>query len=105
MERTSGLINRATGNDAENNIVYNQTATIGAGVGTHDYNSYFSDSNVPSEPNGQTSNSNPFVNTGAGDYHLTIDTAPWNSSGMPAGDNVDPDGITRTSSRGAFEFR
>jgi hypothetical protein len=94
----------ASGNVAENNIVYNQNAAIGAGVATHDYNSYFSDSNVPSEPNRQTSASNPFVNTAAGDYHLAVDTSPWNLNGMPAGDNVDPDGITRTSSRGTFQF-
>jgi hypothetical protein len=94
----------ATGNVAENNIIYNESGAPGAGVGTHDFNSYFSTSSPPTETNGQIATLNPFVNTSTNDYHLTQDTSAWNPSGIPTGDNIDPDGITRTSSRGTFQF-
>jgi len=44
---------------------------------------------------------NPLVNA-TSDFHLRVDTSPW--SALPFPYNVDGDGLTRSSSRGAFQF-
>jgi hypothetical protein len=94
----------ATGNVAQNNLLYNQYAGIGGGVGSHDYNAFYSTSSTPSEAHGQVASGNPFVNLAGLNFHLTSDTSAWSSLGMPSGNNLDPDGVTRTSSRGAYQF-
>lgn len=44
-----------------------------------------------------------FTNTGTGNFHLTADTATtWTSLSSPY--NTDPDGVTRTSSVGAYQY-
>jgi hypothetical protein len=92
-----------SGNVANNNLIYNMDATE-SGLATHDYNSYYSDTNVPAESHGQTSASNPFVNVASLDFHLFSDTSAWNNVGIPSGDSADSDGVTRTSSRGAYQY-
>jgi len=92
---------QGSGNVAYNNLIYNMSASVGGGF-THDYNVYFSATNAPSETHGQVANSNPFVNLAAGTYLLGTDTSPWTPLAAPY--NIDPDGITRTSSRGAYQF-
>jgi hypothetical protein len=96
----------ATGNVAYNNIVWNMSAAIGDGVSTHDYNSFFQASNVPSESHGQTSAFNPFLNSSGGNFHLTAATSAGLS--LPSPYNVDADGNNRGSDgnwdRGAFEY-
>jgi hypothetical protein len=99
-----GNCGSATNNVVENNVVYGEDATIGSGVTTSDYNSYFNDTNAPSEAHGQVSSSNPFVNASGGNFELSSDTSVWNATGMPGGDGVDQNGVTRTSSRGALQF-
>ena len=72
-----------------------------------DHNAYFamppSGSGNPSE---QNASGNPFRNVaqspGANDFHLTRDTSQMGLLGLLY--NLDPDGVTRTSSRGAFQF-
>jgi hypothetical protein len=91
----------STGNVAKDNIVYSSDAGV-TGLGTHDFNTYCSDTNVPSETNGSTAACS-FVDAAGLDFDLTADTAAWTATGIPAGDGVDMDGVTRTSSRGAFQ--
>lgn len=86
---------------AKNNLIFNQVATY-TGQGTADFNSYFQCTSIPTETNGQTSSSNPFTNSATGDFHLANDTSAWTSLSSPF--NTDPDGITRTSSRGAYQY-
>ncbi len=92
---------QGSGNVAYNNLIYNMSASLGGGF-TSDYNAYFSTTNTPSEAHGQTGSSNPFANLAGGSYSLSSDTAPWTPLVTPY--NVDPDGLTRTSSRGGYQF-
>lgn len=96
----------ATGNVAKNNVVMNSTAAMGGGL-TYDYNSYYNVTNQPSETNGQTLTSSPFVNAAGGDFHLAYATAEGDTS-IGATYNTDPDGETRGDDghwdRGAYEF-
>jgi hypothetical protein len=92
---------QGTGNVAYNNLIYNMSASVGGGV-ADDYNAYFSTTNTPSEAHGQVASSNPFANLAADSYLLASDTAPWTPLASPY--NVDPDGVTRTSSRGGYQF-
>jgi hypothetical protein len=90
-----------SGNTANNNIIYNMTASQGGGC-TFDYNSYFSTSATPGETHGQVASSNPFVNVSGGDYSLATDTTAWKSLSAPYA--LDPAGTPRTSSRGAYQY-
>lgn len=92
---------QGSGNVAYNNLIYNMSASVGAGF-AHDYNAYFSTTNTPSEAHGQVASSNPFANLAAGTYLLASDTAPWTP--LPSPYNIDPNGLTRTSSRGGYQF-
>jgi hypothetical protein len=96
-----GGTGQGSGNVAYNNVFYNMNASAGGGF-TLDYNSYFSTTNAPSEPHVQKGSSNPFVNSTSGDYSLTSDTVAWTPLSVPY--NVDPTGVLRTSSRGAYQF-
>jgi len=91
---------QGTGNVAYNNLIYNMSASVGGGF-TTDYNAYFSTTNQPSETHGQVASSNPFANLAAS-YQLASDTSPWTPLASPY--NIDPDGITRSSSRGGYQF-
>lgn len=96
----------ATGNTAENNLIYSSVCGLNINGGTHDYNTYSSctDGTPPSESHGQDTSTNFLVNASGGNFSLASDTAAWNPSGFPSGDNLDIDGVTRTSSRGAYQF-
>ena len=98
-----------------NNIWYNCVNAIAppgtglSGLVTQiwDHNAYFatplSGSGDPSELN---ASGNPFKNVtqnlGATDFHLLKDTSVWTPLASPY--NIDPDSVTRTSSRGAYQF-
>jgi hypothetical protein len=73
-------------NVAQNNIVYNQDATIGSGC-TTDWDAYFSTTNTPTETHRQTGASNPFVSSASFNYNLTTDTTAGNTiaANIPAG--------------------
>lgn len=90
-----------TGNTFQNNIIFNQAGTMNTG-GTVSYNSYYQATAIPTQSNGQTSSANPFVNSSGQNYQLSVDTAAWTPLGSPY--NIDPLGITRTSSRGMFQL-
>src|SRR5581483_8781700 len=92
---------QGSGNVALNNLFYNTNANMGGGF-SHDYNSFYSTSNTPSESHGQTGSVNPFVNSAANNYQLTADTAMWNLLAAPF--NIDADNTVRLSSRGAYQF-
>jgi hypothetical protein len=49
-----------------------------------------------------TNSGTSFVNEAGGNFHLASNTAAWGTLASPY--NVDPDGVTRTSSRGAYQF-
>jgi len=87
-----------------NNLFYNATTDMfnGTPSGTYDYNYSSASWNWPAGAHDQVSSANPFVNLASGDYHLANDTDTWTT--LPAPYNVDPDGVPRTSSRGAFQF-
>jgi hypothetical protein len=87
---------------SRNNLSYNTTMN-NDNVTSHDYSwCQTSDAFCPAEANLQTSSSNPFVNYSGGDFHLAADTNAWTALSSPY--NVDADGVTRTSSRGALQF-
>lgn len=93
----------ATGNLAENNVIWDATCALGLNVQTHDYNSYLSCTDTaPVETNGQVASLNPFVAAASNNFHLATDTSAWTTLTSPY--NVDPDGVTRTSSRGAYQY-
>lgn len=93
----------ATGNTVENNLVWNETCALGSGVATHDYNSYLSCTDTaPTETHGQVASLNPFVSSGANNFLLATDTSAWLALASPY--DLDPNGVTRTSSRGAYQY-
>lgn len=87
-----------------NNLWYNSTNVgfpiVSGGTTTHDFNAYFTITSPPTEANGQTASGSPFV--GVSDFHLASDTNAWTALASPY--NVDLDGVTRTSSRGAYQI-
>ena len=94
-----------SGSVATNNLLYNMDASVQSGV-THTYNAYFSTTGTPTEATRQVGTGNPFVNSGARNFHLlTGTTAGYTLSSLY---NTDPDAITRGSDgtwdRGAFEY-
>ncbi len=92
-----------SGNVAKNNIVEQICGIDNDAQVDNDYNYYLNCSGAsPSEPNKQTSSSEPWVDRPNGNWHLAADTNAWTPLGAPY--NVDMDGVTRTSSRGAFQF-
>jgi hypothetical protein len=94
----------------ENNLLY-QSATANPIPGTssctsftEDYNT-FSSTVAPSSlsPNDVRGiSTNFFTDWVNNDFHLSSDTTLWLPLGTPF--NLDPDGITHTSSRGAYQF-
>lgn len=92
-----------TGQDLENNLLYNNNMTDLDSGGTCKTNTYISTTRVSSACTGDVtgSSTNPFVNSQS-DFHLTFDVGSW--TGLASPYNADPDGVTRTSSRGTFQF-
>ena len=100
----------ATNNNFENNLMWNSSSVIlqnnGSAI-THDYNAFFSPVDTPpSEPHGQISQSNPFVASASGNYHLASATNAGLTLAAPY--NQDMDGNTRGADgvwdRGAYEY-
>jgi hypothetical protein len=107
----------ATGNIAENNIIWNSICALGSNIQTNDYNSFLSCiDTAPSETHGQAASINPFVNASANNYLPAADPVSSCSStsttcmGQTLGSpyNVDPDGVTRGADgmweRGAYQY-
>jgi hypothetical protein len=95
--------NGGAGNVAYNNIIKGNC--LWAGNGSHDYNTYLtcnSSQSAPSEVHGQVISSSFFVSLTNKDFHLTSDTSAWTSLSTPY--NTDMDGVTRSSSRGSFQY-
>ena len=95
--------NGGGGNVAKNNIIKGNCDFTGSL--THDSNYYLSCNSgqaAPAETNSQMSSTAPFVNMTARDFHLSADTNMWAPVTSPF--DIDPDGLPRTSSRGAFQF-
>ena len=102
----NGNCGRATGNSAENNLVYRSNCDSDINGGVKDYNTYSNcmGGSGSGEPHGQYVSTNFLVNPSGGDFNLATDTAAWNPSNIPDGDNQDPSGALRTSSRGAYQY-
>lgn len=106
FRQCENFCNLTSGNVFTNNLLYGSASLIeqgtGGGVIDHDYNSFCSPTDTPpSEPHRQTGCGDLFVSSGTGNYHLATDTAAWLTLASPF--NIDPDGVTRTSSRGAYQ--
>ena len=90
-----------SGIESRNNLFYNNIPT-NASYGTCASNSYYSTSRYGTACSGdQETTGDPFVNSNT-DFHLVSDTSAWTSLAAPY--NVDPDGVTRSSSRGAYQL-
>jgi hypothetical protein len=92
----------------ENNLWYN-CGSVGmvGGSNTVDYNSYLNSgqSAVGSHDVSNNAPPIPFVNLGAGNLNLASENADWdNRSNLSAPYNVDINGATFTSDRGAYQY-
>src|SRR5207247_2526606 len=115
-------------------VAFFDPSSMGTGTYIHDYNSFIDamvypskcsntntgahDTSVNSNCNGTLpiiGANNPFLNYPAFNFHLTTNTtaadpAMWSippnlsTDGLHPDPTKDPDGITRTNSRGAFQF-
>lgn len=94
-----------------NNLITNSTAMGAAACPadstcssfTWSHQAYYNTTNTADiDADKQTLVANPFVNVAAQNFHLVADTAAWSALLSPL--NSDPDGTTRTSSRGAYQF-
>ncbi len=104
---SSATIKNATTNIvATNNIIFNMSAALGdyaTAPIVHDYNLFVSATSIPSEANGVTTSSNPFVNSAGFNFRLATNTPA--GATLAATFNTDPDGTTRSTwSRGAYEY-
>jgi hypothetical protein len=107
---SGGYCANPTGIAAYNNLWYNSSRADARGPVTQDYNSYIKMANVTdtganslNAPNGPS----PFVSESSDNYHLVGDTnvSPMKSTqSLMSGNDVDSDGVTRTTSRGTFQF-
>jgi hypothetical protein len=93
----------------QNNLMVNCSQSGPPGNGgitseTYDYNSYFSVTSVGDTGTGvqKVTSGTPFVAPSTNNFVLSFDTSAWTSLSSPY--NVDIVGMTRTSSRGAFQF-
>jgi len=91
--------------DVENNLFYNNADTIvvNQSGGVCKSNSFYSTNRVSTACTGdQTGGTgNLFVN-GFSDWHLVTDTSTLSMLASPY--NTDPDGVSRSTSRGAYQF-
>jgi hypothetical protein len=118
-ESGSNFVDTASGGSltVENNLWYLSTGTSGTASPpaffgnstiTQDHNSFIqSGSGCPSGAGNicDTSGLNPFVNWQAGNFNLASENSDWTnrlSLGSPF--TVDPNGTTRTTDRGAYQF-
>jgi hypothetical protein len=107
---SSGYCTNPTGIVAYNNLWYNSARADVFGPVTLDYNTYIKMTNVNdtgansiSVPTG----ADPFVSAATDNYHLNVLTniTPWKPTGtIVPGSNVDMDGVTRTTSRGGYQY-
>jgi hypothetical protein len=100
----AGWTSNASNVFIQNNIWYKCGSTAWQNSGSGSVTVNVSDHN-------DFDSSNPFVNvssgaspgaSGADNFHLSADTSAWFSLSSPY--NADPDGLTRITSRGAFQF-
>jgi hypothetical protein len=102
--------NGGSGNNiVKNNIIWGACGTnVGGSSNVFDSNVYMSCwQGSGTETNKQTLTTDPFVASkfnapGVGDYHLKTDTSAWAALASPY--NIDMDGVTRQTSRGAYQF-
>jgi hypothetical protein len=92
----------------ENNIWYNCSAVgMSGGTNTVDYNSYLNSGQSALGAHDVSSSSapNPFVNLGAGNLNLAAENADWdNRLSLSAPYNIDINGATFTTDRGAYQY-
>ena len=86
----------------ENNLFYSSYAYLNSGPTITDYNYYNNCTSVTSSAHDQTASGNPFVNYAAYDFTLEADTNAGLTLGAPY--NVDPNGVTRAGTRGAYQY-
>ena len=95
-----------TGLDIQNNLFYNNAQTDVGDDGTCLSNSYYSTTRSGDACTGDQINGagDPFVlsSTASANFHLATDTSAWAALSSPY--NSDPSGVTRTSSRGAYQY-
>lgn len=87
--------------EIRNNVFYNN-GPVNLNSSTCSSNSYYNttrNTTCTSDTTGLTGS--PFIDPQA-DFHLTADTTTWTALSSPY--NLDPDGDTRTTSRGAYQF-
>lgn len=87
LNRTAETGNTTTGCSAINNIQLNSAFSLG------DFATKLTNTAVVSTI---------WTNYATGNFHLASDTATWTSQSSPY--NVDKDGVTRTSSQGAYQY-
>lgn len=95
----------ATGNETYNNLWYDSIVTFDSAG--NDYNAFFASvGSAPSETNGQTGASSPFLDVATGDFRLSGATNAGTTLASPY--NTDLLGVTRavdgTWDRGAYEY-
>ena len=101
----SSSCSSASGNIFRNNYFYNVNPLFiqnQGGAYTTSHNSYCG--STPDSPPSETGRQFPCgqLHVSSTNFHLASDTSAWTSLASPY--NVDPDGVTRTSSRGAYQF-
>jgi len=105
----TGIVSTNTGSyTVQNNLWYNCVNALVNGTGfTQDHNSFLNTtgSSGPTNVNITSGAPNPFVDWPAGNFNLASDNADWNNR-TPLGNpyNVDMNGTTFTTDRGAYQF-
>jgi hypothetical protein len=93
----------------ENNIWYANSCGLNLGAqGIQDYNSFLNSGtgvNVGAHDLTNASSGNPFVNWPAGNFNIASENANWTSRlALGAPYTVDPNGTTRSTDRGAYQY-
>jgi hypothetical protein len=104
---TTGKCSSATGNVFKNNMSFDGPSGFEIDTGPSIDKSHNSYCGTPNDvPASETGRQYPcgdlFVDSASGDFRLDSDTDAWTSLSSPY--NTDLDGVTRTSSRGAYQY-
>jgi hypothetical protein len=98
-------ITGVTGPIARNNLFYSNGSNASHSNVTLTHNWYHSTTHTSDSSDEQSGSGDPFVSLAGEDFHLTAGTTAGSTTSQPAGNTVDPDGVTRsTPDRGAYEF-
>ena len=111
----SGINNENTGGyTVENNLWYGGAGGVPSfnkgtgGTYTQDHNSFLQEgSSCPSGTANicSASSPNPFTNWPGGDFNITSEQTNWtNRLSLPAPYTTDPNGVTRVTDRGAYQY-